>query len=79
MVTAETTIISYSEVQFGKNCLLAWDTLVMDTDFHKIKNEFGQVINSPRPIIVGDNVWIGCRCLVLSPVKCVKEPISWER
>ena len=37
----------------------------MDSDFHKLKDELGNIINKPSPIIIGDRVWVGCRCLVL--------------
>lgn len=74
-ITAETSIVAFSEIKFGNNCLLSWDILVMDTDFHKIKDDSGNIINKPRPIIIGDKVWIGCRCLVLKgtiiPNNCV--------
>ena len=64
-ITAESTIVAYSEVRFGKNCLLSWDILVMDADLHKIKDKTGSVLNAPRPISIGNDVWIGCRCLIL--------------
>lgn len=64
-VTAESTIITYSEVQFGNNCLLSWDILVMDTDLHKIRNSSGAILNEPQPILIGNDVWIGCRSLIL--------------
>lgn len=74
-VAAETSIVAFSEIIFGNNCLLSWDILVMDTDFHKLKDESGNIINEPRPIVIGDHVWIGCRCLVLKgtiiPNNCV--------
>jgi len=65
VITAETTIICYKNITIGSNCLLSWDILIMDTDLHKIKNNTGAIINDPQPIIIGDNVWIGCRCLIL--------------
>jgi len=75
VTTAETSIVAFSEIQFGNNCLLSWDILVMDTDFHKLRDELGNIINMPKPIIIGDKVWIGCRCLVLKgtiiPNNCV--------
>lgn len=75
VITAETSIVSFSEIQFGNNCLLSWDILVMDTDSHKLKDESGKIINKPTPIIIGDNIWIGCRCLILKgtiiPSNCV--------
>ena len=68
-ITAETSIITKLNIEFGDNCLLSWDTLIMDSDFHKIKNEVGSEINAPQPISIGDDVWIGCRCLVLKGAK----------
>jgi acetyltransferase-like isoleucine patch superfamily enzyme len=64
-ITAESTIIAYSQVEFGRNCLLSWDILIMDTDLHTIKDNSGTVINPPKAICIGDNVWIGCRCTIL--------------
>jgi acetyltransferase-like isoleucine patch superfamily enzyme len=107
-ISAEASFIVYNKIQIGYNCYMAWETLLMDTDFHKIKNEYGEIINGPKPIIIGDYVWIGCKCIILkgavipnnsviainslvnkelteenclyagSPVKCIKEKISWE-
>ncbi len=52
-------------ITFGDGCLLSWDVQVMDTDFHKIKDENGSVINSPRSVVIGNNVWIGSRCTIM--------------
>ena len=68
-ITAETTIVAHLSVSFGNNCLLSWDTLVMDTDFHKIVNDSGDQINKPSPVTIGNSVWIGCRCLILKGAK----------
>lgn len=64
-ITAESSIVAFCKIIFGKNCLLSWDILVMDTDFHKIKDELGSIINEPQPITIGNDVWVGCRCLIL--------------
>ncbi len=64
-ITAESTIIAYKEIRFGNNCLLSWDILVMDSDFHTIRDAQSHILNEPAPIIIGDSVWIGCRCLIL--------------
>jgi acetyltransferase-like isoleucine patch superfamily enzyme len=64
-ITAESSIVAFKRVQIGNDCLLSWDTLLMDTDFHKVKNDKREIINSPQPIIIGDNVWIGCRSIIL--------------
>jgi transferase family hexapeptide repeat protein len=66
VITAETSIIAYEKIiQFGNHCILSWDTLIMDTDFHKIFNEKNQQINPSKNVLIGNNVWIGCRCLIL--------------
>lgn len=41
----------------------------MDYDFHEIIDENNCVINEPEEIIIGNNVWIGCRCLILKGVE----------
>lgn len=64
-VTAETAIVAHLNISFGNDCLLSWETLVMDTDFHSIRIASGEQINNPSPIVVGDSVWIGCKCLIL--------------
>lgn len=71
-ITAESTIVCFKEISFGNNCLLSWEILIMDTDFHKIKNDLGELLNSESPIIFGDNVWIGCRTTILKGTKISK-------
>ena len=68
-VSAETQIISHKKIKFGKNVLISWDCLFIDTDFHKIFDKSGRRINSPKPIIIGDKVWIGCRNVILKGSK----------
>lgn len=68
-VTAESEIVTQKNIQFGDNVLISWNCLIMDTDFHKIYDQTGKLINSPEPIIVGKNVWIGCRNVILKGSK----------
>ncbi|HUH33987.1 MAG TPA: hypothetical protein VLZ28_08525 [Daejeonella sp.] len=64
-MTAESSIVAQKEIRFGDDCLLSWDVLVMDTDFHKMLDEEGKLTNPPEPVIFGSKVWLGCRTLVL--------------
>ncbi|KGO93362.1 hypothetical protein Q766_08650 [Flavobacterium subsaxonicum WB 4.1-42 = DSM 21790] len=64
-ITAETSIIAAKKIEFGSNCLLSWDILIMDSDAHSILNQIGDIINAPKEIIFGDGIWMGCRCTVL--------------
>jgi acetyltransferase-like isoleucine patch superfamily enzyme len=64
-ITAETSIRCAKRISFGAGCLLSWDVLMMDQDFHPIADRSGVHLNPDRPICVGNHVWIGCRCLIL--------------
>lgn len=63
-ITANSTIFSSTDISFGKDCLLSWDILVMDSDVHKIM-EGEKYLNPDKPVIIGNGVWIGCRCTIL--------------
>lgn len=64
-ITAESTIVTESKIEFGNDCLLSWEILVMDTDFHKVMDKSKKVLNPSTPIKIGNKVWIGCRSLIL--------------
>lgn len=65
-ISANSTIISRKSIIFGEGCLLSWDILIMDTDFHIIKDvENGIQVNPDKEIFIGENVWIGCRSTIL--------------
>lgn len=64
--TGKTTIICNYSVIFGRNNLISWDVLIMDHDFHNIHNiNTSEVMNKPSEIVFGDNIWCGCRSLIL--------------
>lgn len=65
VITAESSIVCKEKIIIGDNCLISWDCLLMDTDFHKIYNNDKKQLNANEKIIVGNNVWIGCRNLIL--------------
>ena len=65
-ISAESTIVAQSRVVIGNNALFSWDIFLADTDFHSIKDiHSSEVINPNRPVIIGDNVWVGCRSMIL--------------
>lgn len=63
-ISAQTQIICNKKIVFGKDVLIGWDCLFMDSDAHHILNDDMVVINEPREITIGDKVWIGARCTV---------------
>lgn len=67
-ITAESSIICFKSIIFGKRVLISWDCLIMDTDFHRIRAD-GKLTNPDKPIQIGNNVWICCRNLILKGSK----------
>jgi acetyltransferase-like isoleucine patch superfamily enzyme len=67
-MSAESSIVAHLRVEIGDDVLIAWDVLIIDSDFHHMLNEFGQKVNLNLPVVIGNNVWIGCRSLILKGV-----------
>ena len=68
-ITGDSALICQREISFGNDCLLSWDILIMDTDFHAVTDREGAVINAPRSVKIGNHVWIGCRNTILKGVE----------
>ena len=64
-MSAECALVAEKKIEIGNNSGISWESLVMDTDFHHISDAEGQVFNHPKPVIIGDKVWVGCRCTIL--------------
>ncbi len=64
-ITAESTLVAFKKITFGDDCLISWDVLFMDTDFHPIMNANTEILNPPSEIVIGKSVWIGCRSVIL--------------
>lgn len=64
--TAEITIICFKKISFGNDVLTSWNTLIMDTDFHTAYDlQTNELFEYEAPILIGNNVWIGTRAVVL--------------
>lgn len=74
-VTGRTTIICRKNIVIGADCLFSWDIQIMDTDFHQIYDEQGNMVNGNNPIEIGNHVWIGARSTILKgsniPSNCI--------
>ncbi len=64
-ITANSAIVCAKSIEFGVDCLLSWDILIMDSDLHIVKDENDDIINEPDSILIGNNVWIGTNCTIL--------------
>lgn len=65
ITTGDNTIICEKEMTIGDNCMFAWESIVMDTDQHKIFDADDNQINKDIKVTIGNNVWLGARCFVL--------------
>jgi len=67
-ITAKTSIIASDKrnIWIGENCLISWDVLIMNTDFHNILDKHNNIkINESADINISNNVWIGCCSTIL--------------
>lgn len=60
-----TVVVANKLVDIGRDCRISWDVVIMDSDLHTLPGEE----YSPKAVIIEDNVWIGCRCIILKGVR----------
>lgn len=53
-------------VKIGSECLLGAHVGILDNDFHDLNER--STMPSPRPVVIGDRVWLGNRVMVLPGV-----------
>jgi len=59
-----TEIVAGSSVTIGRDCKIARDVIIMDTDQHEVPG-VGLIV---KPVVIGDRVWIGSRAMILKGV-----------
>ncbi|MCD8385933.1 MAG: hypothetical protein LUD17_03465 [Bacteroidales bacterium] len=70
IATTSLRVVCYNSITIGKRCSIAWESIVMDTDLHKLKNlKTGKFTKGIGSIEIGDNCWIGLQCVVLKGTK----------
>lgn len=63
--TASFKLASFEGITFGKSVSVGWNTLFIDTDFHRLTREDGKPVKAYGKIKIGNNVWFGNNCIVL--------------
>lgn len=59
-------IICRNLIKIGNNSRIAWETQILDTNFHFIKNiEDGSVARRENKVIIGNNNWFGNRSSIM--------------
>lgn len=63
-------IISQTSVSIGDNVSIGANVTIMDTDLHSIESDCRRMGGSPasKPIVIGDDVWIGMNAVILKGV-----------
>lgn len=57
-------------VTLGNNVIMAWDCALMDHDYHCLGDR-----ERIKPVIIEDNVWIGCRAIILPGVHIGRDSV----
>lgn len=52
-------------ITIGARCRIAWDCVIMDRDYHGVEGQPERI----NPVVIADDVWIGCRTIILPGVK----------
>ena len=61
-------IICKSEIEIGENCVIAQGVVIRDDDGHKHGKIGGELTNTPKPVKIGNNCWIGQNASILKGV-----------
>lgn len=59
-----TEIHAGRSVEIGSNCNISWNVTIMDRDYHKLNTQTETI----KPVVIGNNVWIGCNSTILKGV-----------
>lgn len=63
-----TSIAALERVELGENATIGPHCMILDNDFHRLEPERRQELPPSRPVVLGNNVWLGARVIVLPGV-----------
>ena len=66
-VTGNTHILCSNSISIGEKCGIAFDSIIMDSDFHDFSMR-GEARPQSEPVTIGDHVWVGTRSVILKGV-----------
>lgn len=67
-ISGTTSIIASKSITFGDDVQLSWNSLIMDSDAHKIFDSSGNWINQSKEINIGNKVWIAANTTIMKGV-----------
>lgn len=62
------SIVAMQKIHIGADCQIGPHCIVMDNAFHRVEPERRNEPAESNPIMIGDNVWLGARAIVLPGV-----------
>ena len=62
------SIAATLSIQIGARCNIGTHVIMMDNDFHEVDPERRDHMPPSAPIVLGENVWLGARVIVLRGV-----------
>lgn len=62
------TVLSCQEIKIGEGCLVGDQAMIVDSDFHGCEPWRRGEQGITKPVVIGNNVWIGSRCIILRGV-----------
>lgn len=68
VLSAESQILCTDSITFGAGCLVSFNALIMDSDFHQIVVDAHAAGRVREPIYIGEHVWVGARATILKGV-----------
>lgn len=67
-ISGTTSIICTKSITFGNDVQLSWNSLIMDSDAHRVFDSNGSWTNPPHEICIGNKVWIAANTTILKGV-----------
>lgn len=64
-INHESSIIIGCDCSIGDGILISRTVRIFDSDFHKVLDDEGNQTNQPKPMTIGDHVWIGLGAIIL--------------
>jgi acetyltransferase-like isoleucine patch superfamily enzyme len=62
------SLVATERLEIGANCHIGPYTMMLDNDYHRLEPERRLERPPSKPIVIGDNVWIGARVIVMAGV-----------
>lgn len=58
-----TNISTFASVKIGRDCNIGQYCIIMDSDYHSVEDHHQP--DTPMPVVIEDDVWLGARTVVL--------------